>query len=138
MGRDRVAYLFGCRKSLHRNVCKSATKMGQRDRFALITCGDGPGALKCSFADPPMKLLNESKLISATDLDPIGVALSRAFELLNLRRVAVGADGYGFGRQLSAEAAVIVTLTDGAGLTHPEGVQDSVRAFGYFGPHSML
>lgn len=100
----------------------------RRDRFALVTCADGATSLRVQPTESGGKLLSEVKSITATDIGTVAGALSKALEMINLRRVQQGADTYAQGRMWwSGEPALIVVITDGGAFTTLDRVQDKVR-----------
>lgn len=72
--------------------------MFRRDGFLLVTCEEGPIAIKCGRKSPFSVFLNELKNLTAKDLSNIGPALKTTFDLVNQYRLQTNVDNYGAGR----------------------------------------
>jgi integrator complex subunit 6 len=72
--------------------------------------------------------MNELKNLTATGMTTFGSALKNSFDYLNINRMQTGIDTYGQGRcPYYLEAAIIITITDGAKYTTSTNVQSDLN-----------
>eukprot|EP00232_Nephroselmis_pyriformis_P001819 CAMPEP_0182909606 /NCGR_PEP_ID=MMETSP0034_2-20130328/35847_1 /TAXON_ID=156128 /ORGANISM="Nephroselmis pyriformis, Strain CCMP717" /LENGTH=498 /DNA_ID=CAMNT_0025045873 /DNA_START=57 /DNA_END=1549 /DNA_ORIENTATION=- len=123
--------LLDCAKSAIENFIKARGRdiAGSRaDRYMLVTCEEGPGALKAYDVFPFKAFQRALKVTRARDLTALGPALKRALDVLNLHRLAAGVDTYGNGlNPFNIDPATIILLTDGTELTSAQGATDILR-----------
>eukprot|EP00898_Chlorokybus_atmophyticus_P001350 jgi/Chlat1/2215/Chrsp17S02775 len=118
-----------CAKSAIEHFLKvrSRDAASRNDRYVLVTCEDGPGAIKAFDKWPFARFTKEVKAALARDMSLLGPALKRAFDLLNLLRLVSGIETYGVGRNpCTNEPAVLLLLTDGTELTATGGVTEGL------------
>ncbi|KAL6052168.1 Integrator complex subunit 6 [Balamuthia mandrillaris] len=97
------------------------------DRYFLVTCEEGPSAVKVGWNDSFAKFVEEVKSLKAQELSSLGPALKKSFDLLNQYRIQTPIENYGQGRiPWYIEPAVIILLTDGEALTTSNGVLNAL------------
>mmetsp|Transcript_11630 Transcript_11630/g.16135 ORF Transcript_11630/g.16135 Transcript_11630/m.16135 type:complete len:793 (+) Transcript_11630:2-2380(+) len=102
-----------------------ATQRG--DRYFLVTCEEGLGAIKAGWRESFNVFMQEVKNLVARDVSAVGPAIKKALDLLNQFRIQTSIDNYGQGRiPWFIEPAVIILLTDGSSLTNNSAVLDTL------------
>eukprot|EP00741_Cyanophora_paradoxa_P018023 tig00021036_g17404.t1 len=121
--------LLDCAKSAVEHFLKvrSRDPNCRGDRYLLVTCEDGPCAVKIGWKDPPSRFTQELKNIRARDLTGLGSALKRALDLLNQFRLQSSIDNYGQGRNpWFIEPSIVLVLTDGSEFTSRRGIEEEL------------
>ncbi|BBM97065.1 hypothetical protein MPTK1_1g02770 [Marchantia polymorpha subsp. ruderalis] len=117
--------LLDCAKSSveHFHKVRSRDASSRLDRYMLVTCEDGPDAIKAVDKYPFTHFMRALKSVQARDLTNIGSAMQRIFSFLHVQRLAVDIDKFGQGRNpCQIDPTTIMLLTDGTELTSLAGV----------------
>jgi integrator complex subunit 6 len=106
------------------------THGSNQDRYLLVTCATTISqAIKIGWKESTNShtFLNTLKNLEANDLTTLGLALKRAFDLLNQFRLHNDTDTYGRGRYPHrVEPQMVIVFTDGNLLTSTHGVSDTL------------
>ncbi|KAL3684707.1 hypothetical protein R1sor_002729 [Riccia sorocarpa] len=121
--------LLDCAKSAveHFHKVRSRDQSCRMDRYMLVTCEDGPDAIKAVDKYPFTHFMRALKSVQARDLTNIGAAMQRIFTFLHVQRLSVDIDRFGQGRNpCSIDPTTIMLLTDGTELTSLAGVTQNL------------
>ncbi|KAL2652907.1 hypothetical protein R1flu_021035 [Riccia fluitans] len=121
--------LLDCAKSAveHFHKVRSRDQSCRMDRYMLVTCEDGPDAIKAVDKYPFTHFMRALKSVQARDLTNIGAAMQRIFSFLHVQRLSVDIDRFGQGRNpCSIDPTTIMLLTDGTELTSLAGVTQNL------------